>query len=86
MSLMALPLVMINMGSEMVYVLSQRLQSQEVSTEKITKVVNDIINALLDQNLIQDYIQLQPCKSLKELKTTFHNIAHSSIMKLNENR
>lgn len=37
-SLLTLPLIMLNMGGEMVYILAQRLDAQKVSAEKSQRV------------------------------------------------
>ena len=37
MALLAMPLVMINMGGEMIYILEQRLRAQSISQEKSSK-------------------------------------------------
>lgn len=39
-TLYAMPLIIINMGGEMTYILEQRLRAQKISPEKSTKGIN----------------------------------------------
>ena len=38
-----LPFIILNLGSEMIYILDQRLRSQDVSKERSIKVLQDIV-------------------------------------------
>lgn len=45
-SLLAMPIIVLNMGGEMVYILSQRLQAQNVADEKARKVLEDVVRTM----------------------------------------
>ena len=40
---LAMPIIVLNMGGEMVYILNQRLQAQNVPDEKARKVLEGIL-------------------------------------------
>ena len=44
--LYAMPMVIINMGGEMVYILEQRLQAQKIPQAKGLKVLNDVVRTM----------------------------------------
>ena len=46
MSLLPLPMLVLNLGVEMVYILAQRLEAQKISDDKASKVVNDVLRYL----------------------------------------
>ena len=41
-----MPLIVLNMGGEMVYILEQRLQAQEVGPVKSKKVLQDVLRTM----------------------------------------
>lgn len=42
MSLLCMPLIVTNLGSEMLYILDQRLKAQAIPPDKAAKVLNDV--------------------------------------------
>jgi len=42
-----LPFIVLNLGSEMIYILDQRLRSQDVTKDRSSKVLQDIVQSLL---------------------------------------
>ncbi len=82
--LIASPLMIINMGGEMIYILDQRLKAQEVSSEKSLKVLNDVVRALFSDDFLPKLFESQKTCSLKYCKQLFEKVVHCSIMKLNE--
>lgn len=49
MSLRTMPILFLNMGGEMAYILEQRLQAQSVRTDKSTKVMGDILSTMFNK-------------------------------------
>ncbi|GMT20165.1 hypothetical protein PFISCL1PPCAC_11462, partial [Pristionchus fissidentatus] len=78
-----MPLLYINLGAEMLYVLDQRLRS--VGTDKAGRVLTDLINHMFKPETLQKYYRPSACNlTLDNLKADFKNIATSSIMRLNQ--
>ncbi|GMS89910.1 hypothetical protein PENTCL1PPCAC_12085, partial [Pristionchus entomophagus] len=77
-----MPLLFINLGAEMLYVLDQRLRS--VGTDKAARVLTDLINNMFKAEKLQKYFLAVSCDlSFEDMKKHFQDIATSSIMKLN---
>ncbi|BFZ24996.1 hypothetical protein BsWGS_28035 [Bradybaena similaris] len=83
MSLKTLPLLFINLGGEMIYILDQRLRAQNIVEEKSRKVLHDIIATMFNQRFIDELFKPQPLYSKKAMRTVFDRLAHASIMRLN---
>jgi hypothetical protein len=87
MSLLAMPWVVINMGCEMVYILDQRLKAQSVSASKSSKVLLDVVTAMLNKNFIDEKLFVpQQMYTMSSIRNIFDRLAHSSIMRLSEAR
>ena len=84
-ALLAMPLVVINMGAEMVYILSHRLDAQKVGPAKSMRVLEDVLGAMFDQAFVEELFRLQEMYSRTSTRGIFDKLAHSSIMKLNKN-
>merc|ERR1719220_1531382 len=81
-----LPLLFINLGGEMMYILDQRLTAQAIEPDKAAKVMNDIVSTMFNRRSIEEIFQKhQPIHSRRALKTMFDKLAHASIMRLNSN-
>ncbi|GMR42913.1 hypothetical protein PMAYCL1PPCAC_13108, partial [Pristionchus mayeri] len=77
-----MPLLYINLGAEMLYVLDQRLRS--VGTDKAARVLTDLINNMFkSERLMKLTLPAAGQLRIEDLKTLFADIATSSIMKLN---
>ncbi|XP_064204838.1 protein OSCP1a isoform X2 [Anguilla rostrata] len=93
MSLRTLPLLFINLGGEMLYILDQRLQAQNIAVDKAKKadwtgedrkrVMNDIVTTMFNRKFMEELLKPQEVYSNKALRTVFERLAHSSIMRLN---
>ncbi|XP_047124495.1 protein OSCP1 isoform X1 [Hydra vulgaris] len=83
MSLKTLPILFLNLGGEMVYILDQRLRAQNVSEEKSNKVLYDILNSMLNTKFMEELFKPQDAYSRKAMRTVFDRVAHTSIMRLN---
>ncbi|KAM6958800.1 protein OSCP1a, partial [Aplochiton taeniatus] len=93
MSMRTLPLVFINLGGEMLYILDQRLQTQNTSEGNSQKgvwsendrkrVMNDIIGTMFNKAFMEELLKPQELYSHRALKTVLTRLAHASIMRLN---
>ncbi|VDK85476.1 unnamed protein product [Onchocerca ochengi] len=84
MSLKCMPLLFLNMGSEMVYIVQQRLKAQMVSKEKATQVLRDILHILFSTKFLKELFKPQYICSRQIMRIFFEKLVHSSIMRLNE--
>lgn len=98
-SLLAMPMIVINMGAEMVYILDQRLRAQSITDEKSRKgqccrtfavgdcsfyaVLTDVIRTMYNTKFIDELFKPQEAYSNKSTRQVFDKLAHSSIMRLN---
>mmetsp|Transcript_14389 Transcript_14389/g.47266 ORF Transcript_14389/g.47266 Transcript_14389/m.47266 type:complete len:405 (-) Transcript_14389:471-1685(-) len=83
-SLYGLPLVMFNLGAEMIYVLEQRLRAQCIPPEKSQKVLQDVSSSLFDAAFVDALLRPQALYTLQATRLIFERLAHSSIMRLSE--
>jgi hypothetical protein len=79
-----LPLLFVNLGGEMLYVLDQRLNAQKIQNDKGRKIMSDIIVNMFNDKFLDEIFRPQELCSKKALKTIFERLAHTSIMRLNE--
>lgn len=87
MSQIAMPLVLFNLAGEMLYVLDQRLTAQSIPVEKSIIVMRDVVGTTFDKAFVRDKVMPpQDTFSLSSTKHIFNKLAHSSIMRLNEQR
>eukprot|EP00288_Rhodomonas_lens_P017833 CAMPEP_0177711876 /NCGR_PEP_ID=MMETSP0484_2-20121128/12096_1 /TAXON_ID=354590 /ORGANISM="Rhodomonas lens, Strain RHODO" /LENGTH=381 /DNA_ID=CAMNT_0019223641 /DNA_START=20 /DNA_END=1165 /DNA_ORIENTATION=- len=84
MSLLGMPLMVINLGGEMMYILEQRLVAQKIPPEKARKVIADIVRTMYNPKFIQELFKPQELYSSASTRQIFERIAHSSIMRLSE--
>jgi len=79
-----MPLVVINLGGEMVYILSQRLRAQKIQAEKAGKVLSDVVSAMFSSAFVEELFKPQPLYEEDAMRKVFHELAHASVMRLNE--
>ncbi|XP_078279498.1 protein OSCP1 [Rhinoraja longicauda] len=84
MSLRTLPLLFINLGGEMLYILDQRLRAQSIPSDKAKKVMNDIVSTMFNKKFMEELFKPQELYSKKALRTVYDRLAHASIMRLNQ--
>ncbi|XP_015504480.1 protein OSCP1 isoform X1 [Parus major] len=94
MSARTLPLLFLNLGGEMLYILDQRLRAQSIPGEKARKdewtdvdrkrVMNDIITTMFNKKFMEELFKPQDLYSKKALRTVYDRLAHASIMRLNQ--
>lgn len=80
---LAMPLVMINLGGEMVYILEQRLRAQNIAADKSERVLGEVVRAMFSPALMAELFRPQPVYSTAATREVFDRLAHSSIMRLN---
>ncbi|XP_076234021.1 organic solute carrier partner 1 [Calliopsis andreniformis] len=85
MSLHATPILYLNLGGEMLYVLRQRLKAQKISVDKTIQVLDDVIAALLNPKTLSSVFEEGPLSSISILRSTLECVVLSSIMKLDKN-
>ncbi|XP_042363145.1 protein OSCP1a [Plectropomus leopardus] len=93
MSVRTLPLVFINLGGEMLYILDQRLQALNTSEDNSEKgvwsendrkrVMNDIVGTMFSKDFMDELLKPQQLYSHRTMKTVLTRLAHASIMRLN---
>jgi len=79
-----MPLIIINMGGEMVYILAQRLQAQNVPLDKSKRVLQDVMRTMYNAKFIAELFRPQDVYTMASVRQIFDRLAHSSIMRLNE--
>uniref|UniRef100_A0A1I8EFT5 Protein OSCP1 n=1 Tax=Wuchereria bancrofti TaxID=6293 RepID=A0A1I8EFT5_WUCBA len=84
MSLKCMPLLLLNMGSEMIYILQQRLKAQNVDKVRMTQVLRDISHILFNTIFLKELFKPQYVCSKQIMRLFFEKIIHSTIMRLNE--
>jgi len=82
--LMTMPLLIVNMGGEMVYILEQRLQAQKIPELKGQKVLSDVVRTMYYPRFVEELFKPQEVYSIQSTRQIFDRLAHSSIMRLNE--
>lgn len=82
-SLLAMPMLIINMGGEMLYILEQRLQAQNIATDKSAKVLQDVVSTMYSPKFITELFKPQRIYTQSSTRQIFDRLAHSSIMRLN---
>jgi hypothetical protein len=78
-----LPILYLNLGGEMMYIIHQRLLAQDIDPVKLHKVMCDLVSQMLDEKCLIELFKYQPLYSKKSLRGVFDRLAQSSIMKLN---
>ncbi|KXZ46265.1 hypothetical protein GPECTOR_45g135 [Gonium pectorale] len=84
MSQLAMPLLVVNLGCEMVYILEQRLKAQNIPADKSCKVLNDVIRTMFDSGYVDKLFAPQDMYTVSQTRKIFDRLAHSSIMRLSE--
>jgi len=51
-SLLASPIIIINMGGEMIYILDQRLKAQKIPAQKANKVLEEVVQTMFLKNFV----------------------------------
>ncbi|XP_059477177.1 protein OSCP1 isoform X2 [Neocloeon triangulifer] len=78
-----LPLLFVNLGGEMLYIIEDRLTTQQIAEDKTRKVLHDIVATMLNERFVEELFKPQKLSNRHGLRTLFDNLAHVSIMRLN---
>ncbi|TGZ48689.1 Protein OSCP1 [Temnothorax longispinosus] len=84
MALHSTPILYLNMGGEMLYVLRQRLKAQKIDVDKTIQVLDDVTTALLNPKILSPIFEESPMIGVLQLRATLESVALSSIMKLDK--
>ncbi len=79
-----MPLLILNMGGEMLYILEQRLQAQSIVEDKSVRVLQDVISTMFSEKFLGELFKPQRLYSSSSTRQIFDRLAHSSIMRLNQ--
>eukprot|EP00357_Protocruzia_adherens_P022794 CAMPEP_0115005502 /NCGR_PEP_ID=MMETSP0216-20121206/19909_1 /TAXON_ID=223996 /ORGANISM="Protocruzia adherens, Strain Boccale" /LENGTH=386 /DNA_ID=CAMNT_0002371839 /DNA_START=85 /DNA_END=1245 /DNA_ORIENTATION=+ len=79
-----MPMIIICMGGEMIYILEQRLKAQNVTSEKSAKVLQDVIKSMFASKVVEEFFRPQELFTMQSIRHIFEKLAHCSIMRLNK--
>ncbi|XP_063243141.1 protein OSCP1 isoform X2 [Bacillus rossius redtenbacheri] len=82
-SIYSVPLLFLNLGGEMMYIINQRLHAQKIAKDKASKVLDDIISLMLNEKFLNELFKPQEIYNKAALRKLFEDLAHASIMRLN---
>jgi hypothetical protein len=86
MSRMSMPLIVSNLGCEMIYIIHQRLSAQDSDPFRTSMVLNDIAAGLFAEEFTEQLFIPQALGSVNSIFQLFGQLAHSSIMRLSTSR
>ena len=81
--LMAMPIIIYNLGGEMIYILCSRLKAQKIAENKSSQVIHDVVKNLFLEKFHQEILKHNIISKHQQVRRIFENLAHSSIMRLN---
>ena len=81
--LMALPIVIFNLGGEMIYILCSRLKAQKIPEDRCRVVIHDMVRNLFEKKMMDEIKKHKQVSKHQEVRQMFEKLAHSSIMRLN---
>ena len=81
--LMAMPILIYNLGGEMIYILCSRLKAQKIAENKSSQVIHDVVANLFLEKFHQEILKHNIISKHQQVRRIFENLAHSSIMRLN---
>ena len=79
-----MPILIVNLGSEMLYVIRQRLIAQRVGKQKARRVMNEITSTMFATDFVDQLFVPTALYSMGDVLKIFHRLAHSSIMRIQE--
>ena len=82
--LLCMPLLLVNMGGEMIYILDQRLVAQSIDRDKAVRVLVDVVKSMFHESFLHALFRPQEIYSMSATKEIFRKLSHSSIMRLND--
>lgn len=82
MSLLTMPMLVFNLGGEMIYILEQRLRAQSIPDHKAATVLHDVARTMCNTKFLDEVFRPQETFSSTSMRGIFNRLAHSSIMRL----
>jgi Organic solute transport protein 1 len=82
MALLAMPIIVTNMGCDMLFIIRQRLHAQETPLIRRFAVLRDISLKLLSNETIEPFFQPRQPPAVEELYSIFSHLARCSVMRL----
>jgi hypothetical protein len=79
---LASPVIFLNLGTELVYILEQRLRSQEIPAAKKDKVLQDVSLTLVDSAFLKQLFAPQKPMTFSIIRDFIHHMTQISIIKL----
>ncbi|EGD77976.1 hypothetical protein PTSG_09609 [Salpingoeca rosetta] len=79
----ALPVLLLNLNCEMLYVIEERLVAQGVDAEKSARVRSDLVTAMFDREFIETLFKPQPMYDQAQLMSMLDHFSQASIIRLN---
>ena len=86
MAMLTMPIIVCNLGCEMIYILDQRLRAHAVSSDKAATVLNEIAYFMFDETVMNKLFTANEMYSVRSTQLIFSRLAHSSIMRLSASR
>jgi Organic solute transport protein 1 len=86
MALLAKPLLFLNLSSEMLFVLDERLKFQQATPDRMLALLPDIIDGMFEKSWVHSMFKPATLPPLPSAYATFSHFAHSSIMSLSASR
>lgn len=95
MALLAMPIVYMNLGGEMLYVLEERLIAQAIPTSRsytgailfffrsLCTVLDQVVSAMFNEEFLNGILQPQQLYSQSSLRAIFDKVSQCSVMRLN---
>jgi len=81
---LVMPVLVLNLGGEMIYILRQRLIAQKIHGSKAQKVLDDMLREICAEGFIDTLFLPQEVHPMKSVRKSFDRLAHCSTMKLNQ--
>ena len=78
------PLIILNMGAQMIFILNQRLIAQKIADDKASRVLTDTMKVLFGLEMYNNIFKPKIMYHSSKIYSIFHDITHSSIMRLND--
>eukprot|EP01147_Barroeca_monosierra_P002096 gene2096-5150_t len=78
----ALPILLLNLNCEMLYVIEERLIAQRVAADKAIRVREDLISAMFDREFIRQMFKPQPIYDQAQLMAMLQHFSQATIIRL----
>eukprot|EP01041_Mallomonas_annulata_P010820 gene10820-22570_t len=79
-----MPIIILNLGGELVYILNRRLRDQNAPPDAIKKVLQDLLAAMLSKQFITALFKPQNLHSYEDTEELFLSLLESTPMRLNK--